>query len=207
MAEDPGLAARWNDAYAQGDATRSWFQVAPLMSLRMLDAAGVTAADSVIDVGGGASPLAGALLGRGFRDVTVLDISPAGLRHARQRLGPQAGQVHWLTADIRAWRPPRRYAVWHDRAVFHFLTAEPDRQAYLRVLTAATAANAVAVFGCFAPEGPRQCSGLPVARYGPRELADELGRHWTLIAEDREDHATPAGLTQPFTWVALRKTR
>jgi hypothetical protein len=207
MAEDLDLVARWDDAYAQGDATRSWFQAAPLMSLRMLDAAGVTAADSVIDVGGGASPLAGALLGRGFRDVTVLDISPAGLRHARQRLGPQAGQVHWLTADIRAWRPPRRYAVWHDRAVFHFLTAEPDRQAYLRALAAATTGSAIAVFGCFAPEGPQRCSGLPVARYGPRELADELGRDWTPIAEDREDHATPAGRTQPFTWVALRRTR
>ena len=207
MTREPDLAARWDNAYAEGDATRSWFQAAPRMSLRMLDAAGVTAADSVIDVGGGASSLAGSLLGRGFRDVTVLDISAAGMRHARERLGPRADHVHWLTADIRTWRPPRRYAVWHDRAVFHFLTAEPDRQAYLRALTAATAANAVAVFGCFAPAGPRQCSGLPVARYGPRELADVLGRDWTLVVEDREDHATPAGRSQPFTWVALRRTR
>jgi len=111
MKEDLDLAARWDDAYARGDATRSWFQAAPRMS--MLDAARVTAADSVIDVGGGASPLAGALLKRGFRDVTVLDISAAGLRHARRRLGPRAGQVCWLTADIRTWQPPRRYAAWH----------------------------------------------------------------------------------------------
>ena len=207
MATEPEQAARWDDAYAQGDATRSWFQAAPRLSLRMFDAAGVTAADSVIDVGGGASPLAGALLGRGFRDVTVIDISAAGLQRARQRLGPQAGRVYWLTADIRTWQPLRRFAVWHDRAVFHFMTAEPDRRGYLRALAAATAANAVAVFGCFAPDGPRQCSGLPVARYGPRELADELGRDWTLIADDLENHATPAGLTQPFTWVALRRNR
>jgi trans-aconitate methyltransferase len=207
MASEPDLAARWDDAYAEGDAARSWFQAAPRMSLRMLDAAGVTAADSLIDVGGGASPLAGALLGRGFRDVTVLDISAAGLRHARQRLGPRAAQVHWLTADIRDWRPPWHFEAWHDRAVFHFLTAEPDRQAYLRALTEATAAGAAAVFGCFAPDGPRQCSGLPVARYAPGELAAELGRDWTLIAQDREAHTTPAGLTQPFTWAALRRIR
>ncbi len=207
MAEQPALAAHWDDAYAQGDATRSWFQVAPQMSLRMLDAVGGTAADSVIDVGGGASPLAGALLGRGFRDVTVLDISAAAMRYARQRLGPSAGQVHLLAADIRDWQPARRYAAWHDRAVFHFLTAEEDRRSYRRVLAAAAGPNAVAVFGCLAPDGPPQCSGLPVARYGPRELAAELGSEWTLIAEDREDHATPAGLIQPFTWVALRTNR
>jgi len=207
MATEPDQAARWDDAYAQDDATCSWFQATPRMSLRMLDAAGVTAADSLIDVGGGASPLAGALLERGFRDVTVLDISAAGLRQARQRLGPLAGRVHWLITDIRAWQPPRRFAAWHDRAVFHFLTAESDRRAYRRVLAAATAADAVAVFGCFAPEGPPQCSGLPVARYGPRGLATELGHDWAVVAEDREDHATPAGLIQPFTWVALRRNR
>jgi SAM-dependent methyltransferase len=207
MAAESGWAARWDEAYAQGDTTCSWFQDAPEMSLRMLDAAGVTAADSVIDVGGGASPLAGTLLARGFRDVTVLDVSAAAIEHARRRLGPQASQVHWLTADIRAWRPPRRFAAWHDRAVFHFLTAEPDRQGYRRALTAGTAPGAVAVVGCFAPDGPQQCSGLPVARYGPGDLADELRPDWVLVAEDREEHATPAGLTQPFTWAALRRTR
>ena len=213
MTED--LAARWDGAYARGDAARSWFQAVPRMSLRMLDAAGVTAADSLIDVGGGASPLAAALLARGFRDVTVLDISPAGMRYARQRLSEaQAAQVHWLTADIRAWRPSRRFAVWHDRAVFHFMTSEPDRRAYLRALaaatapgTAATAPGAVAVFGCFAPDGPARCSGLPVARYAPRDLAAELGPGWTLIAQDREVHTTPAAQTQPFTWAAFRRTR
>jgi len=206
MAEDLDLAAHWDDAYAEGDAACSWSQDAPLMSLRMLDAAGVTAADSVIDVGGGASSLAAALLARGFGDVTVLDISAAGMEYARQRLGPRAAQVHWLTADVRTWQPPRRFAAWHDRAVFHFLTAEPDRQGYLRALSAATAVDAVAVFGSFAPDGPPQCSGLPVARYGPAELAAELGPHWMLTIEDREAHTTPAGLTQPFTWVALRRT-
>jgi SAM-dependent methyltransferase len=207
MAAEPGWAARWDKAYAQGDTTCSWFQAAPEMSLRMLDSAGVTPADSVIDVGGGASPLAGALLGRGFGDVTVLDISAAAIEHARRRLGPRADQVHWLTADIRSWRLSQRFAAWHDRAVFHFLTAEPDRRDYRRALAAATGLDAVAVIGCFAPDGPQRCSGLPVARYGPGDVAAELGPEWELVAQDREEHITPAGLAQPFTWVALRRTR
>jgi hypothetical protein len=205
MAGEPDPARHWDDAYAQGAGTVSWFQLQPAMSLQMLDVAGVSAGDSVIDVGGGAAPLADALLGCGFADVTVLDISAAGMQYARRRLGPQARRVRWLVADVLTWCPQRRYRVWHDRAVFHFLTAGQDRQRYLHTLGSATAAGAVVVFGCFALDGPRQCSGLPVARYGPRELAGQLGIRWTLIAQDREEHITPAGAAQPFTWAAFRR--
>src|SRR5689334_25314460 len=207
MAADQGLTAHWDDAYAHGDVSRSWFQPDPVLSLRMLAAAGVTAAGSLIDVGGGASPLAAALLERGFRDLTVLDISAAGMEHARRRLGPRAGEVNWVAADVRTWVPTRRFAAWHDRAVFHFLTATQDQQAYLRALAAATAAGAVSVFGCFAPDGPPRCSGLPVARYAPADLAALLGSDWTLVTQDREAHVTPSGQTQPFTWTAHRRTR
>ena len=132
------------------------------LSLRMLDAAGVTAAGSLIDVGGGASSLAAALLERGFSDLTVLDISAAGMEYARRRLGPRVREVNWVTADIRTWVPPRRFAAWHDRAVFHFLTDVQDQRAYLRTLATATAASAVAVFGCFAPDGR---PGAPACRW------------------------------------------
>ena len=198
-------ASHWDDTYAAGETTRSWFQQHPGVSLRMFEAAGVQAGASVIDVGGGASSLAGALLERGFGDVTVLDISAAGMAYARQRLGARAEQVGWLVADVRTWAPERRYAVWHDRAVFHFLISAEDRVQYLGVLEHATEPDAVAVFGCFAPDGPQYCSGLPVARYGAQDLAGELGSRWTLIAQDREEHRTPAGVTQPFTWAALVK--
>jgi trans-aconitate methyltransferase len=198
-------AAHWDAAYAQGDSTRSWFEEHPDMSLRMLDSAGLTAADALIDVGGGASPLTGVLLDRGFRDLTVLDISVAGMQYARERLGPRADQVHWLTADVLSWHPPRRYQAWHDRAVYHFLTTEEHRQQYLRTLDTATAPGAVAVFGCFAPDGPQYCSGLPVARYSPAQLARQAGAKWLLISQDREEHITPAGTIQPFTWIALRR--
>ena len=205
MARKHDPAGHWDAAYAQGVDTRSWFQLQPAMSLQMLDTAGVSARDSVLDVGGGASPLAGVLLGRGFAEVTVLDISATALQYARRRLGSRAGRVRWLTADVLTWRPRRRYQVWHDRAVFHFLTGSTDQRRYLHTLESATAAGAVAVFGCFALDGPQRCSGLPVARYGPRELAGQLGSDWTLIAQDREEHITPAGAAQPFTWAAFRR--
>ena len=205
MAEQTRAAAHWDAAYAQGADTRSWFEKHPHMSLRMLDAAGVSAADAVIDVGGGASTLTGALLDRGFGDLTVLDISAAGMQHARDRLGPRAGRVHWLTADVLCWHPTRRYRAWHDRAVYHFLTTEEHRQQYLHTLDTATAQGAIAVFGCFAPDGPQHCSGLPVARYSPAQLACQLGARWLVISQDREEHITPAGATQPFTWIALRR--
>jgi hypothetical protein len=205
MADQAAAAAHWDAAYARGDGTRSWFEEHPGMSLRMLGAAGVSAADAVIDVGGGASPLAGALLDRGFGDVTVLDISAAGMRHARDRLGSRAGQVHWLTTDVLSWRPRRHYHAWHDRAVYHFLTSDEHRQQYLHTLDTATVPDAAAVFGCFAPDGPQRCSGLPVARYSPAQLARLVGPRWLLISQDREEHITPAGTIQPFTWVALRR--
>ncbi len=128
------------------------------------------------------------------------------MRYARRRLGrPQAERVRWLRADVLTWHPQQRYQVWHDRAVFHFLTGSKDQRRYLHTLGSATAASAVAVFGCFALDGPRHCSGLPVARYGPRELAGQLGSGWTLFAQHREEHVTPAGATQPFTWAAFRR--
>lgn len=198
-------ASYWDDAYAAGETAGNWFQQHPHMSLRMFDTAGVLADDSVVDVGGGASPLAGTLLQRGFRDITVVDISAAGMAYARERLGDRAERIEWLVADVCAWEPWRRYRVWHDRAVFHFLTAAEDRRQYLQALDAATESEAIAVFGCFAPDGPRHCSGLPVARYSSLDLTDQLGTQWTMIGHAREEHVTPAGVVQPFCWTALRK--
>jgi trans-aconitate methyltransferase len=205
MTDQADAAAHWDGAYAQGDGTRSWFEQHPDMSLRMLDAAGVSAADALIDVGGGASPLIGALLDRGFRDLTVLDISATGMQHARDRLGPRADQVHWLTADVLSWHPQRHYQAWHDRAAFHFVTIDEQRQQYLHTLDTATIPGTIAVFGCFAPDGPQHCSGLPVACYSQAQLARQIGTKWLLISQDREEHITPAGAIQPFTWIALRR--
>jgi hypothetical protein len=203
MTSQAGSASHWNRAYDLGDTTRSWFQDNPDQSLQMLDTAGVTSADSVLDIGGGASVLVDALLARGFGDVTVLDISAIGLDIAKVRLGADPDRVSWLVTDLLRWRPDRTYRVWHDRAVFHFLTTPQTRERYRQSLRAATEAGSVAVFGTFALDGPESCSGLPVARYDAANLADEFGEDWGLIASGGEEHRTPSGGMQPFTWTAF----
>ena len=123
-----------------------------------------------------------ALLGRGFTDVTVLDISAAAIGHGKRRLGRQAAGVQWLVADRLGWQPQRSWRVWHDRAVYHFLTAAAGQRRYRQGLDAATGPGAVAVLGCFAPDGPQRCSGLPVARYSAEDLAGRLQDHWALVS-------------------------
>jgi hypothetical protein len=199
-------AEHWDQVYGHGDTTRSWFQAQAGWSLRMLDRAGIGPADSVIDVGGGSSPLAAALLARGHSDITVLDVSVVGMRAAQQRLGAAAQRVQWLVGDVRTWRPPRRYVIWHDRALFHFMTSDQDREAYLRALESATSPEgAICIFATFAPDGPPRCSGLPVVRYGVAELAAALGPSWRMIDGGRESHRTPSGAIQPFTRAAFRR--
>jgi hypothetical protein len=198
-------AAHWNRAYDLGDTTRSWFQDNPTQSLRMFDTAGVTSADGLVDIGGGASVLVDALLARGLGGVTVLDISPVGLDAAKARLRGDADGVSWLVLDLLEWRPVRTYGVWHDRAVFHFPTTAEARASYTDTLRSATEVGSVAVFGCFALDGPESCSGLPVARYDVAGLGEELGPEWTPIAHEREEHRTPGGGVQPFTWVSFRR--
>jgi trans-aconitate methyltransferase len=199
-------AEHWDQAYGHGDTTRSWFQSEPVWSLRMLDRVGIGPADSVTDVGGGSSPLVEALLARGQSDLTVLDVSIIGMQAAQQRLGAAADQVQWLLGDVRTWQPPRRYALWHDRALFHFMISAQDREAYLQTLERATdPERGFAIFATFAPDGLLQCSGLPVTRYDAADLAAALGVGWQLIEEDRESHTTPSGRIQPFTWAVFRR--
>lgn len=195
--------------------TRRWFQDNPAQSLRMFDTADVTPDDSVTDIGGGASMLAESLVARGFGDVTVLDISPVALDTAKTRFGADAGRLSWFVTDLLSWRPVRACAVWHGRAVFHFLTTSDSRAGYRQTLRAATRTGSVAVVGCFALDGPKACSGLPVARYDAGGLTEEFGADWTRIAQEREEHRVPGGGIRPFTagaavdrmWVTMMSTR
>ena len=201
----PGSAAHWDGAYRHGDTSRSWFQRQPGASLRLLDEIGLRTSDSLIDVGGGASTLVDALLERGHLDLTVLDISAEGMATAQQRLGANASQVRWLDADLLTWTPDRTWHVWHDRAVLHFFTTDADRQRYLHALDRATKPGSLAVLAAFAPDGPQHCSGLSVARYNVEDLTALLGPTWELLTDAHEEHTTPTGATQPFTWSAFRR--
>lgn len=208
MREDVGgagaeRARHWDAAYAaRAVGEESWYQAVPAVSLALIGALGTPSDAAVIDVGGGTATLADHLLERGFSDVTVLDVSAAALEELRGR--PGASRARLVHADLLEWQPDRRYDVWHDRAVFHFLVSEEDRRAYERVLTAALASEGVVIIATFAPDGPEVCSGLPVARYSPDALFRVLGDGFEPVEARREVHTTPRGATQPFTWVAAR---
>jgi hypothetical protein len=196
--------AHWDARYqASGPDGVSWFQNRPAASLALIAASGLDRASALIDVGGGAARLVDHLLVDGWSDVTVLDLSDVALDQARMRVGPNPC-VQWIAQDLLTWRPARRYDLWHDRAVFHFLVDEDDRRQYGRVLSEALTPQATVIVGAFASDGPRQCSGLPVARYDPATLVSALGGRFDVLATQGEEHVTPQGMTQSFTWVALR---
>lgn len=197
--------SHWDERYGTIGATEvSWHEDAPTMSLGALDVAGASPASSIIDVGGGASRLADALLDRGFDDLTVLDVSQTALAEAKRRAGDRP-QVTWLQADVLDWQPQRTWSIWHDRAVFHFLTDASDRATYRQLIRQAVEPGGVIIVATFDVSGPEYCSGLPVVRYDAAGLAAELGADLEVISTGAADHHTPAGATQPFTWVALRR--
>jgi hypothetical protein len=147
-----------------------------------------------------------ALLEQGRQDITVLDIAVPALDAAKARIGPLSDRIHWEVADITEWRPARKFGIWHDRAVFHFLTEPKQRVAYRRALKEGLTSGGLAIVATFALDGPEQCSGLPVQRYDPANLADALGQSLQLIEGWREEHVTPWGAKQSFNWCAFRRT-
>ncbi|MDD5250888.1 MAG: class I SAM-dependent methyltransferase [Rhodocyclaceae bacterium] len=198
----------WERVYATKpvDAV-SWFQEHAEQSVRLIQDAGVALDASIIDVGGGASTLVDDLLQRGYSSLTVLDLSAAALAAAQRRLGARAGEVRWIEADVtRAALPFQAYDVWHDRAVFHFLTSPADRHAYVEAVLRAVKPGGHVIVATFAEDGPTQCSGLPVMRYGANELHAEFGAPFTLLRHEREEHRTPSGAVQKFIYCYCRKS-
>ncbi|MDR3101132.1 MAG: class I SAM-dependent methyltransferase [Paraburkholderia sp.] len=197
----------WNRVYTTKASTNvSWFQEHANQSVELIRQSGVARDAAIIDVGGGASTLVDDLLGDGYRHLTVLDLSDAALAVARARLGERAGEVSWLAGDItQVALPVHAYDVWHDRAVFHFLTSEADRAAYVRAVLRAVKPGGLVIVATFAEDGPDHCSGLPVMRYSADALHDEFGAPFTLLRQEREEHHTPAGVTQKFIYCLCRK--
>lgn len=189
----------WNEVYATRPADAvSWYQAVPQLSLDLIGRANIASDAAIIDIGGGASALASRLLHAAYRDITVLDIAATALGTARAQLGEDAMRIHWIVDDITAWQPQRRYDLWHDRAVFHFLTDADNRTAYLAAMRAGTRAGSQIVIATFALDGPERCSGLPVQRYSPQSLADALGPDFMLVESAAERHPTPGGSVQSF---------
>jgi len=191
----------WNEVYATKSADKvSWFQPRAEMSMRLIQASGVNEDSAIIDIGGGSSVLIDQLLDADFSDVTVLDISDRALIGSKERLGAHAAEVNWIVSDVLDWTPARAYDVWHDRAVFHFLTEVRDRAVYRATLLKGLRLGGMLIIGAFAENGPERCSGLPVKRWSAASLAFELGPEFHLIESLHENHRTPAGAVQPFAW-------
>ena len=197
--------AHWEEVYGSRLAVEtSWYQAVPETSLALIVRSGVGREAPLIDIGGGASLLVDHLLESGYSDLTVLDVSAAALRQAQQRLGSRAAQVEWLECDVTALEPQRRYALWHDRAAFHFLTDAEDRRRYVAALRRALQPGGQVVIAAFTPDGPTRCSGLDIVRYDAAGLAAELGAGFRLEEECRETHRTPAGREQRFGFYRFR---
>jgi SAM-dependent methyltransferase len=184
----------------------SWYQEHAVSSLQMIRATRLPKDAAIIDVGGGASTLVDDLLADGYSNLTVLDLSRAALEAARERLGSRAAAVRWLEADItKVDLAPLEYDLWHDRAVFHFLTGEGDRAAYVRAVLRSVKPGGHVIVATFAEDGPAQCSGLPVVRYNAHLLHSEFGESFTLLDHQAEEHRTPFGTIQKFIYCYCRK--
>ena len=197
----------WEGIYRdKREAQTSWFRPHLDTSLRLMDGLNLPPRTPVIDVGGGRSTLVDDLLARGFTDVTVLDIAAPALAESRQRLGENAARVSWLVSAIASAEfPAQRFGLWHDRAVFHFLIDADARRHYVQRAAHAVRAGGHAIVATFASDGPERCSALAVCRYEASALAAEFAAHFSPLDSAREEHVTPWGSTQPFTYVVLRR--
>lgn len=203
---DPNRRDHWENIYStKGENEVSWFEKNPAPSLELIGLARLTPDSTIVDIGGGVSRFVDSLVARGFRHVTVLDLSRSALDTAKARLGDRGGQVRWVVADITTWEPSQNYDLWHDRAAFHFLTDEVDRTAYLKRLTKALRPGGHIIIGTFALDGPERCSGLPVKRYDADSLAVTLGDEFELVATRSYAHCTPWGAMQHFCFSIFRR--
>ena len=197
----PDPRQHWDGVYGRRAATEvSWYEAEPAQSLELIAAAQLAPAAPIIDVGGGASLLVDRLLARGHTDATVLDLSGEVLAQVGARLGALRRHVTLLQQDIRTFSPARHYALWHDRAVFHFLTDPSDRAGYRAALLAGTAPGSHVIIATFGPQGPARCSGLDTCRYDADSVAQELGTPFLLTGSLLSDHVTPSGVRQQFLY-------
>ncbi len=194
--------SHWENIYKTKNPKKvSWFKTHLSESLRLIRQTGIQKGAPIIDVGGGASTLVDDLLMDGFTNITVLDVSSQSLGVSKKRLGREAQKIQWIAADItQAVLPQNHYALWHDRAVFHFLTKVQDRERYKETLTTSLKPGGFVVISTFSLKGPLTCSGLDVARYSSETLSNELGPHFKLLDSLDEDHKTPFKTVQNFTY-------
>ena len=198
----------WQSVYENNTPTAvSWFQKEPTLSLHIIKNTGIAHNKPIIDIGGGASLLVDRLQDRGYSNLSVLDISSKSLKHARQRLGKRSETIEWLTTDVSEFIPPQQYFLWHDRAVFHFLTNKSDRKKYIKTLEKSVHPKGHIIIATFAIGGPTKCSGLDIVQYDEASLLVEFEDKYQLVSHTSETHVTPGGGKQQFSYFRLKKSR
>lgn len=199
--------AHWEKVYqTKSDQQVSWFREHLDNSLQLILSTKADKSAAIIDVGGGSSTLADDLLTQGFTDISVLDISAAALEKSKTRLADKSAKIEWIEADItKVSLPENHYEVWHDRAVFHFLTEEEDRRKYIKLVMCSLKVGGHIIVASFGLDGPQKCSGLDVVRYNPEKMKNEFGDDFKLVKSLNETHKTPFGTTQEFIYCYCRK--
>ena len=191
----------WEQIYSDKKSTEvSWYQQHPERSLDLIKATGVDVSASIIDIGGGASTLVDFLLDAGYQNLSVLDISHAAIEQAKSRLGNRANKIEWLEYDITKFLPDEPFDVWHDRAVFHFLTDKLDCSSYIHAMSRALKPGGHVIIATFGLNGPEKCSGLDLKRYSPETMLAVLGDSFQLVETSTEEHKTPGGSSQSFVY-------
>jgi hypothetical protein len=192
------LTDHWNDRYENNPASKlSWYQESSLEVDFIAENVGK--ATPIIDIGGGLSPFVHELIDLEFTDLSVLDISAFALGEGERKA--EGRKVEWIQSDIRQWTPKRMYGLWHDRAVFHFLTEKSDQEKYFSMATEAIVPGGYLILGTFSENGPETCSGLPVARHSIADLTAALASDFTVIDSTIQEHVTPSGGVQEFAWI------
>lgn len=202
----PAAGEHWEAVWSDRAPTEvSWYQADVGRSLELITELAPARTTPIVDIGGGASILVDALLDAGYRDVTVLDISASALEHARRRIGARADEVTWVEADVLEHRFGEPFGIWHDRAAFHFLVDASDRTRYAATAHAGVEPDGYLIVATFGPDAPPTCSGLPVERYDAPRLTEVFGDGFEPVHFAANDHVTPAGTIQPYTYGVLRR--
>ncbi|MDA9967458.1 class I SAM-dependent methyltransferase [bacterium] len=200
------LKAHWDNVWqTKSHDSTSWYQEVPATSLQFFETVKLSNTAPLIDIGSGASKLIDGWLSQGFRDITALDISANAFVQSKLRLGVDADQVTFIEANVIDWQPERCYQLWHDRAVFHFLTDPDSRERYINTLTTALAPGAFFICGGFSTSGPQKCLGLEVQRYDPGRMAEVFAPWFEVLASENETHLTPARSEQHFLWSLFQR--
>ncbi len=198
--------AHWENVYETKMPTKvSWYQTQPTVSLDFIISTGINYTNNIIDVGGGASVLVDKLFDKGFKNLTVLDISSKAIGYAKERLKKRADDVTWIESDVTEHNPSNKYDLWHDRAVFHFLTDVKDRRKYVKCMNQALNPGAHIIISTFTIAGPPKCSGLNIEQYDTKKMKNELGKSFKFIKSVNETHVTPWGADQKFIYCYFKK--